>query len=35
MQDLREVVYDLVVDQLKVKQATYLGHSLGGQLVMG
>jgi homoserine O-acetyltransferase len=35
MQDMREVVYDLVVNQLKVKQATYLGHSLGGQLVMG
>ena len=35
MQDMREVVYDLVVNQLGVKQATYLGHSLGGQLVMG
>ena len=35
MQDMREVVYDLVVNQLKVKQATYLGHSLGGQLVLG
>ena len=35
MQDMREVVYDLIVSQLKVKQATYLGHSLGGQLVMG
>ncbi|WP_050404498.1 alpha/beta hydrolase [Bradyrhizobium embrapense] len=35
MQDMREVVYDLVVDQLKVKQATYLGHSLGGQLILG
>jgi homoserine O-acetyltransferase len=35
MQDLREVVYDLVVNQLKVKQATYFGHSLGGQVVLG
>ncbi|MGY3534930.1 pimeloyl-ACP methyl ester carboxylesterase [Bradyrhizobium embrapense] len=35
MQDMREVVYDLVVNQLKVKQATYLGHSLGGQLILG
>lgn len=35
MQDMREVVYDLVVNQLGVKQATYLGHSLGGQLVLG
>ena len=35
MQDLREVVYDLVVNQLKVKQASYLGHSLGGQVILG
>ena len=35
MQDMREVVYDLVVNQLGVKRASYLGHSLGGQLVMG
>jgi homoserine O-acetyltransferase/O-succinyltransferase len=35
MQDMREVVYDLVVNQLKVGKATYLGHSLGGQLVLG
>ena len=35
MQDMREVVYDLVVNQLGVKKAFYLGHSLGGQLVMG
>ena len=35
MQDMREVVYDLVVNQLGVKKAVYLGHSLGGQLVMG
>ena len=35
MQDMREVVYDLVVNQLGVKKAYYLGHSLGGQVVMG
>lgn len=35
MQDMREVVHELVVNQLGVKKAAYLGHSLGGQLVMG
>ena len=35
MQDMREVVYDLVVNQLGVRKAVYLGHSLGGQLIMG
>ncbi|MGY4178491.1 homoserine O-acetyltransferase [Bradyrhizobium sp. USDA 4518] len=35
MQDMREVVYDVIVNQLKVKQAAYLGHSLGGQLILG
>jgi len=35
MQDMREVIYDLVVNQLGVKKAYYLGHSLGGQVVMG
>ncbi|SFL55457.1 Homoserine acetyltransferase [Bradyrhizobium sp. NFR13] len=35
MQDMREVIYDLVVNQLGVKKAHYLGHSLGGQFVMG
>jgi homoserine acetyltransferase len=35
MQDMREVVHDLVVNQLGVKRAFYLGHSLGGQLVLG
>lgn len=35
MQDMREAVYDLVVNQLGVKKAHYLGHSLGGQVVMG
>ncbi|MCS3502993.1 pimeloyl-ACP methyl ester carboxylesterase [Bradyrhizobium japonicum] len=35
MQDMREVIYDLVVNQLGVKKAYYLGHSLGGQFVTG
>jgi homoserine acetyltransferase len=35
MQDMRDVVHDLVVNQLGVKRAYYLGHSLGGQLVLG
>ncbi|MGE4373725.1 MAG: alpha/beta hydrolase [Xanthobacter sp.] len=35
MQDMREVVHGLVVDQLGVKKAAYMGHSLGGQIVMG
>lgn len=35
MQDMREIIYDLVVNQLGVKKAYYLGHSLGGQFVMG
>src|SRR5258706_446605 len=35
MQDMRDVVHELVVNQLGVKQAYYLGHSLGGQVVLG
>jgi homoserine O-acetyltransferase len=35
MQDMRDVVHELVVNQLGVKQAFYLGHSLGGQLALG
>jgi homoserine O-acetyltransferase len=35
MQDMRDVVHELVVGQLGVKRASYLGHSLGGQLVTG
>jgi homoserine O-acetyltransferase/O-succinyltransferase len=35
MQDMREVVHDLVVNQLDVKKAFYLGHSLGGQIILG
>src|SRR5260370_18868196 len=33
MQGMREVVYDLVVNQLGVKEAVYLGPSLAGPLV--
>jgi len=35
MQDMREVVHELVVNQLGVKRAAYMGHSLGGQLILG
>jgi len=35
MQDMRDVVHELVVNQLGVKRAAYMGHSLGGQLVLG
>ncbi len=35
LQDTREVLYDVIVKQLGVKEATYLGHSLGGQWVLG
>jgi homoserine O-acetyltransferase len=35
LDDMREVLYDVVVRRLGVKKAWYLGHSLGGQLVMG
>lgn len=35
MQDMRDVVHGLVVDQLGVKKAAYMGHSMGGQVVMG
>ena len=35
LQDMRDVVHDLVVNQLGVKKAFYLGHSLGGQVVLG
>jgi len=35
MQEMREVVYELVVKQLGVRRAAYLGHSLGGQLILG
>jgi pimeloyl-ACP methyl ester carboxylesterase len=35
MQDMRDTVHELVVNQLGVKKAYYLGHSLGGQVAMG
>jgi homoserine O-acetyltransferase/O-succinyltransferase len=35
MQDMRDVVHELVVNQLGVKKAFYLGHSLGGQVALG
>ena len=35
LQDMRDVVHELVVNQLGVKQAFYLGHSLGGQVALG
>jgi homoserine O-acetyltransferase len=35
MQDMRETIHNLIVDQLGVAKAAYMGHSLGGQFVMG
>ncbi|WP_408647678.1 alpha/beta hydrolase [Xanthobacter dioxanivorans] len=35
MQEMREVVHEVVVNQLKVQKAAYLGHSMGGQIVLG
>jgi len=35
MQQTREVVRDLIVNQLGISKATYGGHSLGGQFVLG
>lgn len=35
LQDTREVIYDIIVKQLGVAKAVYLGHSLGGQWVLG
>ena len=35
LQDTREVIYDIIVKQWGVKEATYLGHSLGGQWILG
>jgi len=35
MQQTREVIHDLVVNQLNIPRATYGGHSLGGQWVLG
>lgn len=35
MQQTREIIHDLIVNQLKIPKATYGGHSLGGQHVLG
>jgi pimeloyl-ACP methyl ester carboxylesterase len=35
LQDTRFVINNIIVKQLGVKKATYLGHSLGGQWVLG
>jgi len=35
LDDVRELVHQLVVKQLGIAQADYLGHSLGGQLAAG
>lgn len=35
LDDVRDAFHALIVDKLKVKKATYLGHSLGGQTVLG
>jgi len=35
LEDTREAIYDVLVNKLGIKKATYLGHSLGGQWVLG
>lgn len=35
MQDMREAIHDLVVNRLGVRQAHWMGHSLGGQFILG
>lgn len=35
LQDAREALYDLLVQQLGIERAIYLGHSMGGQWAMG
>lgn len=35
LQDTREAIHDVLVNKLGIKKATYLGHSLGGQWVLG
>ena len=35
LEESRQLVFDLVVKQLGIHKATYLGHSLGGQLAAG
>ncbi|MCC7282650.1 MAG: alpha/beta hydrolase [Acetobacteraceae bacterium] len=35
MQDMRDAIHDVIVNRLGVSRAHYMGHSLGGQFVMG
>lgn len=35
LDDIRELVHQLVVERLGIRKASYLGHSLGGQLAAG
>lgn len=35
LQDTREAIHDLIVNQLGVSRASYMGHSMGGQWVIG
>lgn len=35
LQDTRKVIHEIIVKQLRVNKATYLGHSMGGQWVLG
>jgi len=35
LQDAREAIHDVIVNKLGVAKAHYLGHSLGGQFVLG
>lgn len=35
MQQSREVIHDLIVNKLGIEKATYGGHSLGGQFILG
>lgn len=35
MQDMRDAIHDVIVNRLGVARAHYMGHSLGGQFVMG
>lgn len=35
LQDIRVAFHDVIVNQLGIKNAYYLGHSMGGQIVLG
>ncbi len=35
MQQAREIIHDLIVNKLGIEKATYGGHSMGGQFVLG